>query len=336
MKFFIFFSLVFSSCQVMVFSEEGERKFYKGTDISWFSQMEKGGFIFYDYDGNRKDLLLILKENGINLIRLRTWVEPSDDPVNGHCSMEETIDMAKRVKGYGFVVMIDFHYSDSWADPSKQHKPKRWEGLSFSELKEAVYEYTYTFMTNLISNGVYPEFVQIGNEINSGILWPDGSYTNFRNLAELLDAGVKAVRRVSPNTKIVIHLAEGHNNSVFRWFFDNLHRYFYDYDVIGMSYYPYWAGGSWEYSIKLLISNIQDMVSRYGKEVMIVETGHFWYEEDETYNMLITLIREVRGISKGLGVIYWEPQGAEVWSGYSMSCWGNDGKPTKALKAFRD
>ncbi|MEN2998552.1 MAG: glycosyl hydrolase 53 family protein [Brevinematia bacterium] len=311
-------------------------RFFKGADVSWLPQMEQSGFVFYDFDGREKDLLDILRENGMNIIRLRTWVNPSDDPINGHCSADETVDMAVRVKQKGFSLIINFHYSDSWADPSKQYKPKRWEGLTFEELKNAVYDYTKEVMTKLASRGVYPEFVQIGNEINSGILWPDGSYTNFSKLAELLASGARAVRDVNSNTLIVMHLANGHDAGLFRWFFSNLNRYFTNYDVIGMSYYPYWAG-NWRYSLPMLVSNMEEMVRSYGKYVMVVETGHFYYEEEESYDMLVSLIEGVRNISggKGLGVLYWEPQGAEIWSRYSMSCWRNDGRPTKALKAFR-
>lgn len=325
-----------SSCNTAVKEiPKPEILFYKGADVSWLPQMEASGFVFYDFEGTPKDLLDILKDNGMNIIRLRTWVEPSDHPIDGHCSTEETISMAERVKRKGFALMINFHYSDSWADPSKQYKPKSWSNLSLEELKEAVYNYTLDFMTKLTSRGIYPEFVQIGNEINSGILWPEGSYTNFSNLAQLVESGAKAVRKASPRTLIVIHLANGHNNNLFRWFFSNLNRFFKDYDVIGMSYYPYWAG-EWKETLPMVISNMDDMVRTYGKYVMVVETGHFYYEENETYDMLVSLIKGVKSVvsNKGIGVLYWEPQGAEAWSGYSMSCWKNDGKPTKALKAF--
>ncbi|MCX8028774.1 MAG: arabinogalactan endo-1,4-beta-galactosidase [Brevinematales bacterium] len=311
--------------------------FFKGADVSWLPQMEQSGFVFYNFSGSKMDLLDILKENGMNTIRLRTWVNPSNDPINGHCSVDETVDMAVRVKKKGLYLMINFHYSDSWADPSKQYKPKNWQDLTFDQLKTKVYEYTKDVMIKLASRGIYPEFVQIGNEINSGMLWPDGSYTNFSNLAELIKFGVRAVREVSPKTLVVIHLAKGHDVELFKWFFGNLNRYFTDYDVIGMSYYPYWAG-DWRKTLPMLISNMNEMVRLYRKYVMVVETGHFYYREDETYDILVSLINGVRSVigKKGIGVLYWEPQGAEIWSGYSMSIWKNDGKPTKALKAFRD
>lgn len=334
---FLFILLIFgcSSVKENKYSES-DVKFFKGADVSWLSQMEASGFVFYDFESNRKDCLDILKENGMNIIRLRTWVNPSDDPVNGHCSIDETIDMAIRVKNKGLHLMIDFHYSDTWADPGHQEKPSAWKNLSFNELKKAVYDYTYKFMERLKSRGVIPEFVQIGNEINAGMLWPDGSYTNFYKLSQLIESGSKAVKDVSPDTKIIIHLANGHDNSLFRWFFDNLNQYFTNYDVIGMSYYPHWDGRKWDLTINLLYSNMNDMVDRYNKEVMIVETGGPYWEPEETYNMLIALIDKVKNVkeNKGIGVLYWEPQGAYVWSHYPLSCWQNDGKPTKTLKAF--
>ncbi|MCS7299561.1 MAG: glycosyl hydrolase 53 family protein [Spirochaetia bacterium] len=327
-----FLVLLFSFTYLKGYSSE----FFKGADVSWLPQMEETGFVFYDFDGTRKDVLTILKENGMNIIRLRTWVSPSKDSVNGYCGKDDTIKMAIRCKKMGFGVMINFHYSDSWADPSKQRKPKDWEKLTFLQLKDKVYEYTYDFMESLKEEGIYPEFVQIGNEINAGMLWPDGSYRNFRKLASLISSGAKAVRDVSPNTKIVIHLANGHDRDLFVWFFENLNRYFTDYDVIGMSYYPYWIGKSWRETIGALVSNMNELALRYGKYVMVVETGGPHYEEEDTYEMIKNLIREVRNVTnkKGIGVLYWEPQGAFVWSRYSLSAWGDDGRPKKPIKAF--
>ena len=187
-----------SSCETSERAEEtGKESFAKGADISWLPQMEESGYIFYNDDGVPEDCFKILKDHGINSIRLRTWVNPSDDPHSGHCSKEETVEMAKRAKEWGMSVMINFHYSDSWADPGKQNKPKDWEGLNFDELKQALYDYTYDVMDALKKSEITPEWVQIGNEIPSGMIHPEGHTDNWSQLVELINAGYDAVKTVS-------------------------------------------------------------------------------------------------------------------------------------------
>src|SRR5690554_2118853 len=154
----------------------------KGGDISWLPQMEASGYIFYNDNGEPEDCFKILKDHGINSVRLRTWVNPSDNPQSGHCSKEETVAMAKRAKEWGMKVMINFHYSDSWADPGKQNKPKNWEGLNFEELKQALYDYTYNVMNALKMEGISPKWVQLGNEIPSGMIHPEGHTDNWAQL----------------------------------------------------------------------------------------------------------------------------------------------------------
>ncbi len=310
--------------------------FAKGADVSWLPQMEKSGFKFYDDLGNQKDCLDILKEHGMNTIRLRTWVNPSNDPYNGHCSTAETVEMAVRAKNKGFRLMIDFHYSDTWSDPANQKKPAAWQKHSFEELKEDIYNYTYEVMVELKNAGITPEWVQIGNEINPGMLLPDGSSENMGKLTQFINKGYEAVKKVSPETLAIIHIASGADTDVCRWFFDGLKENKAEYDVIGLSYYPYWDKKSYKETIDTLIFNMNDMVKRYDKKVMIVETGGQDSEEEDTYNMLSEEIKKVREINegKGLGVLYWEPEGAYKWSRYGLSCWREDGKPTKALDAF--
>lgn len=314
--------------------------FAKGADISWLPQMEASGYTFYNDNGEAEDCFKILKDHGINAIRLRTWVNPSDDPFSGHCSKDETVAMAKRAKDWGMRVMIDFHYSDSWADPSKQRKPKTWEGLTFEQLKKALYDYTFEVMSALKEAGVTPEWVQLGNEIPTGMIYPEGHTDNWPQLAQLINAGYDAVKAVSPQTKIILHVDQGNNNERFRQWFDNAEKYGAKYDIIGMSYYPYWLEGKPDYTetIEDLGHNLIDMAQRYNKEVMVVEVGGEDDEPENTYNMLKAVIQKVKEVpdNKGLGVFYWEPQGARSWSHYPLSAWGSDGRPTKALDAFLD
>ncbi len=314
------------------------KAFVKGADISWLPQMEASGFKFYNEKGVQEDCIQILKDHGINTVRLRTWVHPSNDKRSGHCSKEETVAMAVRAQKAGMHILIDFHYSDSWADPAKQKKPAAWEGHSFPELLNDVYTYTADVMTALKSNGVMPEWVQVGNETAGGMIYPEGSTSNWNGLAQLINKGYDAIKAVSPTSKVILHVDQGNNNNRFRTWFDSARANGAKYDIIGLSYYPYWLPGKPDYtaSIDDLGKNMNDMASRYGKEVMVVEVGGEDFKVQNTYDMLVAVQKKVKAVpdEKGLGVIYWEPEGARSWSGYGLSVWASDGKPTRALDAF--
>lgn len=314
--------------------------FAKGADISWLPQMEATGYKFYNDNGVQEDCIKILKDHGINTIRLRTWVNPSNDKASGHCSKSETVAMAVRAKNAGMRVMIDFHYSDTWADPSKQAKPAAWVGLNFEQLQKALYDYTFDVMTALKTAGVTPEWVQVGNEIPGGMVYPEGSNaTSWVQLVQLINKGYDAIKAVSPTSKVVLHVDQGNNNTRFRWWFDNAKANNAKYDVIGMSYYPFWLDGNPDYTLSIndLGNNLNDMASRYGKEVMVVEVGGEDTKVQNTYNMLVAVQAKVKAVpnNKGLGVIYWEPEGARSWSNYALSAWGSDGRPSAALNAFK-
>jgi len=236
--------------------------------------------------------------------------------------------------------MIDFHYSDTWADPINQAKPVAWASHTFAQLLTDVYDYTYGFMTALDSAGVKPEWVQVGNETATGMLFPDGSTSNWSQLAQLINKGYDAVKVVNPTTKVVLHVDKGNVNSRFRTWFDNAKAYGAKYDVIGLSYYPYWLTGSPDYTLSIndLGNNMNDMVSRYGKEVMVVETGGLDTSPQNTKDMMIAVINKVLAVpnNAGLGVIYWEPEASRNWGQYPLSAWniGTNPQPTIALDAF--
>ncbi len=312
--------------------------FAKGADVGWLPQMEATGYHFYDADGTEKDCLQLLKDRGMNTIRLRVWVNPSNDKTNGHCSKAETVAMAVRAKNMGMRIMIDFHYSDSWADPAKQNKPAAWANHTFAELLNDVYDHTLDVLTALKTAGVTPEWVQIGNEIPGGMLWPEGSTNNYSQLAQLLNKGYDATKAVNTAIKVIVHVDEGNNNAKFRWFFDNATTYQVKYDVIGLSYYPFWINSDYTATINNLSANLNDMVSRYNKEVMVVEVGGDFTLVQNTHDMLVAVINAVKNVpnNKGLGVIYWEPEGEKTWSGYQLNCWQSNGKPSPALDAFKE
>ena len=333
--YLVFFNIILHNNAI---SQQQKNDFVKGADIGWLPQMEATGYKFYNDKGVKEDCIQILKDHGINTVRLRTWVNPSNDAASGHCSKDETVALAVRAQKAGMRVMIDFHYSDSWADPGKQRKPAAWEGHNFPQLLKDVYDYTFDVMSALKANGVTPEWVQVGNEIPGGMIYPEGSTAHWDSLAQLINKGYDAIKAVSATTKVILHLDQGNNNQRFRTWFDSATTHHVRYDVIGFSYYPYWLRGHPDYTLSIndLGNNLQDMSSRYNKEVMVVEVGGEDTLVQNTYDMLIAVQQKVKAVAhnKGLGVIYWEPEGARSWSKYGLSAWGNDGKPTHALDAF--
>ena len=330
--------LFISSTTIALAQKKNKLAFAKGADVSWLPQMEATGYRFYDTDGKEKDCLQLLKERGMNTIRLRVFVNPSQDKASGHCSKEETVAMALRAQKAKMRIMIDFHYSDTWADPAKQAKPAAWANLSFDALQNKVYEHTFDVLTALKKAGVTPEWVQVGNEIPGGMLWPDGSTNNWAQLAQLLNKGYEATKAVNAKIKVIVHVDEGNNNEKFRWFFDKATEHQVKYDVIGLSYYPFWIKKDYSETIADLQKNLNDMASRYQKEVMVVEVGGVDEQVQNTRELLAATIKAVRAVPdhKGLGVLYWEPQGAKSWSGYGLSAWQPDGKPSPALDAFKE
>lgn len=301
---------------------EAANDFAYGADVGWMTQLEANGVTWQDDNGTTKDPLVILKDHGVDSIRLRVFVNPpssakwtkNDGTVCylGYADKESMIATAKRAKALGMRIMVDFHYSDHFADPEYQDIPAAWASHNYSQLLTDVYDHTYDVMSSLVAAGVTPEWAQVGNEINSGILLPYGSSgSNFSQLAGLLNSGYDAVKAVSSSTKVVTHLANGHNNDTLEWFFDNfLNTYGGKTDVIGLSYYPYWIGSAYANNIDSLIYNMDNMVNRYGKEVMLSEVGGDETDPEETYNMLMAVMNAVKGVTgnKGLGVFYWEPE----------------------------
>lgn len=330
------------------------RDFICGADVSTLAWIEECGGKYYNSAGKEEDLFSILKNAGVNWIRLRLWHNPvnpanvvvggnviskrGDPSGGGNNNLERTLSMAKRAKAAGFKVLLNFHYSDFWADPDKQNKPRAWAKLSGKKLEEAVYKYTYETLEKMKDEKCFPDMVQIGNELNGGMLWPDGKTWSdngekiggFAGFTGLLKQGIRAVNKAKPwgsSVKVMIHLADGADNSLYRYVFDEITKAKIDFDVIGLSFYPYWHG-----SIDALKANIRDITVRYGKEVCVVETAYAFTEEDgdnqgnvfqvysdEKHGYLPTVqgqATEVRDViaavheaagEKGLGMFYWEP-----------------------------
>jgi len=305
--------------------------FFKGADVSWVTQMEASGYKFYDKNGTQQDLFTLMKSLGFNSIRLRAWVNPS----NGWCNTTDVVAKAVRAKNAGLNVMIDFHYSDTWADPGDQNKPAAWVNLSFANLVTTLNTYTVGVMDTLKMNGITPKWVQVGNETNDGMLWQDGrASVSMANFAALVSSGYSAVKSVSPTTKVIVHISNGYDNSLFEYIFDGLKANGAKWDIIGMSLYP--TITNYTTLDAQCLSNMNDMVSRYGTPVMIVEVG---IEEDQptiAQAFLTDIIQKTRSVpnKQGLGVFYWEPEAYNSWQGYTLGAFDNTGKPTVALNAF--
>ena len=311
-----------------------ERDFALGADVSWLPMMEACGFPFKDKHGTPQDCLVTLKGYGMNALRLRSWVNPTCHPFTGHCSTEETLAMGLRGQSHGYDIMVNFHYSDSWADPGKQVKPAAWADLSFDELVDALYNYTKGAMQTFVKGGLTPKWVQIGNETNPGMLLPDGSTDDFSKLARLYTAGHDAVKEVSPESLTMIHLAEGDKTEFITNYFDRLTELKCRYDMIGISYYPWWLKLSNAEVIDDLSRTMLTIPERYDKDIMVVEVGGEDVQEEESYELLDSVLKRCAEAPRCKGMMYWEPQGAKVWSGYGLSAWRSDGTPTKALDAY--
>lgn len=304
--------------------------FAKGADISWVTQMESSGVKFYDKAGTQQDLFALMKSLGFNSIRLRAWVNPTD----GWCNTADLIAKALRAKNAGMKIMIDFHYSDSWADPGKQFKPAAWTSLDFATLTSTLHDYTASVMNTLKTNGITPDWVQVGNETNDGMLWEAGRASkNMANFAALVKAGYSAVKSVSSTTKVIVHISNGYDNSLFRWMFDGLKANGAQWDIIGMSLYP--STDNWATLNSQCLANINDMVARYSTPCMVVEVGMNASATTTARSFLTDIITKTNAVASGngLGVFYWEPE-AYNWQGYGLGAFDNDGKPTIALDAF--
>ena len=352
----------------------GEAKLsVRGADVSSLAKSEDLGGTYLDDNGEEEErcwdrsALGILEEHGVSHIRLRVWVNSAD----GYHNEAEVREMARRAHAKGLQTFLDLHYSDTWADPGHQSKPAAWAGYTTAQLTQAIYNHTYAVCSAAKIHGRGPAMIQLGNELNSGMLWPDGhtwNPPNWDNLAGFLKAGSAAVKACSPSTKIVLHLANGGDNGAFRWWFDNITSRGVEFDVIAASYYGYWHG-----SLGDLQWNLNDISARYGKDVMVAETAYpFTLEDADGWANIIGMpsqlvagypatpigqaanFRDVMSIvravpnGRGLGAFYWDatwiavkgngwdptdPTSGDAWENQALFRF--DGRALPAMNEFR-
>ncbi len=270
-----------------------------GADISFFPQVEDQGRKFFE-NGKEKDAIELLRDHGFNYIRLRIFVNPENEkgysPGQGYCGIKQTLAMAKRIRNAGMKLLLDFHYSDYWADPQQQNKPPAWADLDFKTLKDSLKTYTTNVLLALKQQGTLPAMIQIGNEINHGILWPDGHINHPDQLADLLKAGVEGVKAADPGLPVMMHLALGGQNDEAVFWLENMIARGVQFDIIGLSYYPRWHG-----TLDDLKSNLNDLIKRYHKPLNVVEYSDYKREvNDIVFNLPDHM---------GKGSCIWEPLG---------------------------
>ena len=253
-------------------------KFVKGMDLSTLLELERCGAKYYD-NGEERDLLAIMKSYDVDTIRIRLWNDPWSETGEsygaGENDLKTSLEIAKRVTAAGFGVLLNFHYSDFWADPGKQIKPKAWADYGVKELEQAVYDYTLESMRTFLDAGVNITMVQVGNELSNGLLWPEGKVPNYDNIATFVNAGIRAVRKADATIPVMIHLDNGGNNALYREWFVNFTKRGEDFEIIGLSYYPFWHG-----SLQMLNDNMNDIAERYGKDLVIAEVSMGYTMED--------------------------------------------------------
>jgi arabinogalactan endo-1,4-beta-galactosidase len=338
-------------------------QFLRGADISFIEQYEAAGFAFRE-GGQPRDLIDIMAGNGINSIRLRAW----HTPAGGLNSTAETVATAVRVKQRGLHFLLDLHYSDWWADPGQQTKPAAWQGQDFTTLKASVREYTRDIVAQLDVAGARPDMIQLGNEITPGMLWNDGrvggafeTTAQWNRLGELLAAAKAGVQDALPpgeSIEIMIHIDRGGDNAACRWYYNRLLATGFDFDVIGLSYYPFWHG-----TLQDVDENIDDLATRYGKDIVIVETAYPWTLgwADGTHNFvgqssqllpgypasvqgqhdfladLITIVQDAPN-GKGRGFYYWAPEYIAIPSVptpyENLALFDFDGNVLSSIEAF--
>lgn len=354
-------------CACQAKETQQEPDFWLGADISWATEMEANGHKFYNFDEEERECTALMKELGLNAVRLRVWVDPS---AHGNwCNKEDLLVKCQRAKEQGMAIMVDFHYSDWWADPNKQNIPASWSGHSYEQMKQDLANHTIEVLQFLKDNNIEPKWIQVGNETRFGFLWSvksnewgwpeldeNGQATitesmghaihNPEQYAGFFATGYDACKEIFPQAIVMVHLDNGFDRELYDWNLGILKENGAKWDMIGMSLYPHWAieGGyrtDAETTITDCIENIRYVSEKFDSDIMIVETGFYVDEEQPEVletgrRQLARVIRESINNTNGRckGVFYWEPECKP--SQYRLGAFTEDGRPTIIMKAFSD
>jgi arabinogalactan endo-1,4-beta-galactosidase len=319
-----------SSLAVSISSPLVAQHYAVGADVSFLAKCEQDGVVFKE-DGQPRDVLGLLREHQYNWVRLRVFHDPAITADKLPNDLDYTLALAQRAKAKGFHILLDLHYSDTWADPEHQPMPAAWSRLKHKQLVQQVFAYTRDVIAAFAREGLMPDMVQVGNEVTTGMLWPDGKLPdNWDNFTDLLKAGIEGVdagRGSAPKPRIMVHIERSGDYDAAVWFFDNLIAHHVHFDVMGLSYYPFWHGG-----IHKFRNNLHDLALRYGLPIVVVETAYNWtpgtngkkYDFPESpagqKQFLAAVDEAVHAIPNGLGqgVFWWEPAAEGALRGRSF------------------
>lgn len=333
------------------------KEFMIGGDFSILKKMEDSGGI-YKYKGEAMDALEIFTQNGYNYGRLRIFHTPNMEGATCN-SLSYTIDLAQKIKASGMKLLLDFHYSDTWADPAKQYKPKAWEGTSFEVLTDSVYQYSKNVILAMDAAGVRPDMVQVGNEVTPGMIWPEGriykeSGEDFKSFCTLLNAGIDGVKSAygTADVPIMIHIDKGGDLAATKYFFTKIAQYKVEFDLIGLSYYPWWHG-----SFADLEKNLTWISGNLKQDIVIVETAYYANgsypepgdgvvdvqpyppTEQGQYNFLLSLYNIAQRYPKVTGIFYWKPDGLDIPESHvwyiGRSLFDRDANAYMGISAFK-
>lgn len=332
--------------------------FARGADISWCTEMEADGKKFYNADGTETDIFALMKEIGMNAIRLRVWVNPTLYGYGAWSDKADVVAKAKRAHEQGLDLMIDFHYSDFFADPGSQTIPLDWKDYDLEQVKTAVSDHTKDVLQTLKDEGIEPRWVQVGNETNNGMLWKAGEIdwkksgkARYTNYAALSNAGYDAVKAILPNTYVIVHIAGAYNAADYQgWFYKEFKEAGGKFDMIGLSHYPDWddwnSDKSDVASNKNAANSVKTLGDLFNVPVMIVETGFSVYDPVKGSEVMTDLFSRTKDLPQCAGIFYWEPE-ADVswkpayyetmgWDEYGLGAFNIYGEPTAILDAFKD
>lgn len=321
--------------------------FASGADVSWCTEMEADGKKFYNENGQETEMMALLKQLGMNAVRLRVWVNPENE-YGPWCDKADVLEKARRAQAQGLAIMINFHYSDRFTDPSHQIKPAAWNGLTMEQLKKAVADHTTDVLSALKAEGITPLWVQVGNETRPGMIFDEGKIdwsksgsAAWSGYIALSNAGYDAVKSVFPDAKVIVHIDRGPEDNV--WFYNSFKQYGGKFDVIGLSHYPDWT--NWSSDNDKTANNIQKLNSTFKVPVMIVETGYSAWDEAREKSVMDDLFAKTKNLSGCAGIFYWEPEVYASWKPAVYTKWGwnaydkgafkSNGRPNAALSAFR-